>query len=246
MTEVAKDVFSFTGTDVNWVIVREGDSLTLVDGGWRGDGAAVLRSIRSLGHRPEDVRAVLITHAHVDHLGGVRTLHDRYGTPAYAHPQEVPHAHRDYLEQATPMDLVKRLAQPGVLGWSLRILAARGFLPLSAQHAQPFPRPGALDLPGRPIPVPCPGHTSGHCAYLLAEAGVLVTGDALVTGHPTSRETGPQLLPGHFTHSHEEALRSLEALGAVDADLLVPGHGEPWRGTPREAAALALERTARR
>lgn len=55
------------------------------------------------------------------------------------------------------------------------------------------------------------GIYDGHCACLLPGGGVLVTGDALVTAHPTSRGRGPQLLPGHgpvHQDSAKEAVRT--------------------------------------
>jgi glyoxylase-like metal-dependent hydrolase (beta-lactamase superfamily II) len=70
--------------------------------------------------------------------------------------------------------------------------------------------------------------------------GVLVSGDALVTGHPTSKLAGPQLLPGLFNHDEPACARSLSALGLLDTDVLLPGHGPVWRGPVREAAARAL------
>jgi hypothetical protein len=51
------------------------------------------------------------------------------------------------------------------------------------------------DLPSASVPVRTPGHTGGHCAYHRPDLGVLVSGDSLVTAHPTSRIHGPQLLP---------------------------------------------------
>ena len=239
MREVAKDVFCVGGTDVNWVLVREGTDLTLIDGGWRGDLAALPASIHILGRRPEDVRAILLTHAHVDHMGALNHLHERYGTPVYTGPREVPHAHRDHLEQATPLDVIRRAWRPKVLAWGLRITRAGALRHLSVPHALPFPGDGPLDLPGRPVPVPCPGHTSGHSAFHLPATGVVATGDALVTGHPTSRITGPQLLPAFFTHAPDQALAAMDTLGGLDAGILVPGHGEPWYGSMSAAAAQA-------
>ena len=63
--EVAHDVFLGRGTDVNWVLLREGSDVTLIDSGYPGDTDRVEASIRAIGRRPADVRAVLITHAHV-------------------------------------------------------------------------------------------------------------------------------------------------------------------------------------
>jgi glyoxylase-like metal-dependent hydrolase (beta-lactamase superfamily II) len=256
LNEVADGVFCVPGTAVNWVLVREGRDLTLVDGGYPGDLAAVEASIRALGLRPQDVRGILLTHAHVDHLGALTPFHERYGTPAYADPAEVPHAHRDHLEQAGPLDVVRRLHHPGMLRWSLQIARAGALRHGAAAHVLPFPSPdpdpgpnpspsrgpGPLDLPGAPLPVPCPGHTSGHSAYLFAKAGVLVTGDALATGHPLAPTRGPQLLPGFFGHDRAAERRALERLAQVDAGVVVPGHGAPWTGTPKAAVDLAMAR----
>jgi glyoxylase-like metal-dependent hydrolase (beta-lactamase superfamily II) len=79
--QVAENVFAFTGTEVNWVLVQEGPDLTLIDAGWNGDIQAVERSIRSLGRRLQDLRAVLLTHAHADHTGALNYLHDKLDSP---------------------------------------------------------------------------------------------------------------------------------------------------------------------
>jgi glyoxylase-like metal-dependent hydrolase (beta-lactamase superfamily II) len=76
-----------------------------------------------------------------------------------------------------------------------------------------------------------PGHTDGHCAYHLPEAGVLITGDALVCAHPTSRTRGPQLLPRMFHHDWAAAVAALDVLGKADADVLLPGHGPVHHGS---------------
>lgn len=239
MDEIATGVFRAAGTDVNWFLVREGADLTLVDGGWLGDLPRVLASIEELGCRPQDVRAVLLTHAHIDHLGALPHLRG-LGVPVYADPAEVPHATGAAPpEQATPLDLVVRAWRPSVLAWSSRIIRAGALTHVHVAGVEPFGSDGSLDLPGRPLPVPCPGHTSGHAAYLFAEAGVLATGDALVTGHPTSRRAGPQLLPEFFAHDPAGAKRTLDVLAGQPADVLAPGHGDPWRGELADAVRQA-------
>ncbi|MCP2256417.1 Glyoxylase, beta-lactamase superfamily II [Streptoalloteichus tenebrarius] len=242
MREVARNVFRVRGTDVNCVLVREGTELTLIDGGWVGDVPALEKAIRALGRRPEDVRAILLTHAHLDHMGALNHFHERYGVPVYMDPDEVAHARREYVEQATPLDILLRAWRPSVLAWSARISRAGALRRLAVPHARPFPDDGPLDLPGRPVPVACHGHTSGHSAYHLPGAGVVVTGDALVTGHPTSRFVGPHLLPSFFSHSTGASVAALDALGALDAGVLVPGHGDPWYGPLASAVAMALDR----
>lgn len=223
--EVAPDVFLVTGTDVNAVILREGDALTLIDGGYPGDVGVVETAIRSLGRRPEDVQAMLLTHAHIDHMGAIVAFHERYGTPVLTDPTEVAHARRDYLEQATGPDFLPMLHRHGVLPWLLRIARAGATRKLSIRDAQSFTAGGPLDLPGAPVPVATHGHTSGHTAFHLPQHGVVITGDALVTAHPLSKVTGPQLLPPVFDHGTPDTLAALDHLAVLDAETLVPGHG---------------------
>ncbi|MGY1735737.1 MBL fold metallo-hydrolase [Geodermatophilus sp. SYSU D00684] len=249
MHEVTEDVFCVPGTAVNRVLVRDGRDLTVVDAGYPGDAASLADAVRALGSRLEDVRAVLVTHAHVDHVGGLSALAP--GTPVLVHPDELPNARGERREQATPLDVAVRAWRPRVARWALSIVRAGATAHPVVAAARPFPGGGPdagtgggpgggpLDLPGGPVPVPTPGHTSGHTAYLFPRHGVVATGDALVTGHPTSRVRGPQLLPGFFTASPDRARDSLGALAALPADLLVPGHGDPWRGDLTEAVARA-------
>lgn len=237
--QVADEVFAFTATDVNFALLRDGDDLTLVDGGYPGDLARVEAAVRSLGHRPEDVRAILVTHAHVDHLGGARRWHEVHGTPLLTGRDEVAHVRRDYLEQLSPGRLVSNLTHRGMLGWTSRIVRAGALRDAGVSDVQPAADGVPLDVPGRPVPVATPGHTSGHTAYHLPDAGVVVTGDALVTGHALSRDIGPQLLPAFFNHDESAMLTALDVLGGLDGDCILPGHGRPWHGSLREAADRA-------
>ncbi|GAA1230117.1 MBL fold metallo-hydrolase [Prauserella halophila] len=244
MQEVAADVFCAEGTAVNWVLLRDGTELTLIDAGWSGDTSAVEDSVRALGRHPRDVQAVLLTHAHPDHMGAINHFHERYATPVFMSSAEVTHARGGHLEQARPADIVKRCYRPSALRWTARIMAAGALKPVRIPHAQPYPRAGALDLPGTPVPVACAGHTSGHSAFHLPDKGVVITGDALITGHPLSPVSGPQLLPPFFAHAPADAEAALQTLAGVDAEVLIPGHGVPWRGTPAVAAEQARRRAS--
>jgi glyoxylase-like metal-dependent hydrolase (beta-lactamase superfamily II) len=240
--QVADGTYLVHGSNTNWVILVEGDAATLVDTGYPGDRQKLLASLATVGSSPEAVAAVLVTHAHNDHLGSAEYLRSTYGTPIYLHEAEVPHARREFLQQVTVGQVVKNSWRPGVLPWSVHTLRAGGMAHVPVAAPEPFPAAGPLDLPGRPVPVHTPGHTDGHAAFHLPDAGVLISGDALASGHATSRIQGPQLLPDMFHHERARAVASLDVLAALDGELLLPGHGPVHRGPLHEAALQAKER----
>jgi glyoxylase-like metal-dependent hydrolase (beta-lactamase superfamily II) len=95
------------------------------------------------------------------------------------------------------------------------------------------------DVPGRPRVVTLPGHTPGSVGYHFPDRGLLFTGDALVTYDAITGYHGPAVVSRAFTHDSRAALASLTTLGTINAGLLLPGHGEPFAGTPADAATQA-------
>ncbi|MGR3874818.1 MBL fold metallo-hydrolase [Streptomyces graminifolii] len=241
--QVADGTYLVHGSNTNWVILTDGDAATLVDTGYPGDRELLLDSLEQVGSSPKSLTAVLITHAHNDHLGSAEYLHSAHGTPVLLHEAEVPHARREFLQQVTVGEVLKNLWRPGVLPWMVHTIRVGGTEQHPVAGAEAFPNPDApLDLPGRPVPVHTPGHTSGHCVFHLPERGIVISGDALVSGHATSRIKGPQLLPDMFHHERDRAVASLDVLETLDADTLLPGHGPVHTGPVREAARRARER----
>lgn len=233
VTEVAPGIYLGHGTEVNWYLLTDGTDVTLVDSGYPGDVHRVIESIEAIGRRPGDVRAVLLTHAHVDHMGAANHLHDTYGTPVHTDEREAAHARREHLEQAGALDVVRNLWRPGVLPWVSRVSRVGATKDVRIPSATAFPRAGALDLPGGPVPIPTRGHTTGHTVYHLPAAGAVLTGDELVTGHALLRGSGPQRLPAFFHHGDQT--EALDTISRIDADLILPGHGEPLRQSAADA-----------
>lgn len=124
----------------------------------------------------------------------------------------------------------------------MTIAAAGARKHVTIPDAQALPDDGPLDVPGRPRPVHTPGHTSGHVVYEVADAGVVLSGDALVTGHRLTSQVGPQMLPGFFTSDGSRAMASLDVIAGLSADTIIPGHGDVWHGDLGEAATLARTR----
>lgn len=242
LTRIDDQVHLVTGTNVNWALVTEGDAVTLVDAGYPNDAKAVFASLEAIGRRPEDVQAILLTHAHLDHMGGIPAFRARHDVPVLTGAEEARHAQREYLEQITPLQMLRQCTYAAGRRWvgqTLRAVLPHASMRLADVTA--VPAGVALDVPGGLVPIATPGHTTGHTAWLMEAAGVLFSGDALVTAHPISRlGTGAQLLPSVFNEDEAEMVRSLEAIAELPADTAVPGHGPHLRGPLAEAVARAV------
>ena len=240
VVEVASGVWHARGKHVGWVLVTEGDSVTLVDTGYPGDRTRVLASLERIGRRPADVAAVLLTHAHPDHLGSAEFFRSSVSKPVLVHEDEVANATGERIEQVSTATLVKRAWRPSVVLWS------RDAIALGAERVERLPSVDTfaepvVDVPGQPRPVFTPGHTSGHCAFHLPERGVVLAGDALMTDHAVARSTEPRLLPDFFHVDTARARVSLQVLADLEAEVVVPGHGPAYRGSPASAVTAALE-----
>ena len=241
MDQTADGVWLVTGTDVNWVLVADGDEVTLVDSGEPRDLPRVMSSLQRIGRAPGDVRAVVLTHAHPDHIGAAEPLRADRGIPVRLLAAEAPHARGQIIQEAPALQVLRAAWRPQVLLWVMRIVRAGATRAERLTEVKPFDAgSGPLDVPGHLVPVPTPGHTSGHCAFHLPGRGVLITGDALITAHPAGRTTGPQLCPPMFNHDEAAALASLQALAGLPADVVLPGHGPAYRGSPASAVQRAL------
>ena len=79
---------------VNWTLVTDDSGVMLIDAGFPGHRDDVLASLAELGFDAADVRAILLTHAHIDHLGTAIWFAKTHNTPVYCHAGEVAHAKR--------------------------------------------------------------------------------------------------------------------------------------------------------
>lgn len=239
---VAAGVWHARAKHVGWVLIGDGTEVTLVDTGYPGDRAGVLRSLERIGRKPSDVAAVVLTHAHTDHLGSAEYFRAVVEKRVLVHPYEVDNATGHRIEQVSRTTVLARGWRPSTALW------ARDRMSLKAEKVERLAsvdtfESGPLDLPGRPLPVHTPGHTSGHCAFHLLERGVLLVGDALMTEHAVVRRSGPQLMPSFFHADPARARDSLRNLAWLEAHVVVPGHGPAFRGSPAIAIDMALDRS---
>lgn len=241
VSEPASGVFFVEGPASNWIIVRDESGFILIDSGYPADAPLVLDSIRGLGLRPEDAKAILITHGHVDHIGSAAQFARLYGTAVLCAPAELAHVQGHEKHQVTLGTVISRSYNPRVLKWMIHAISA------GALRAEPVPAAEAwtpellATLPGRPEAVAVPGHTPGSAVLVLPVAGAIATGDALVTGHALSSFTGAQTLDRMFHSDPAGVVPALKALNGIDATVLLPGHG-PAVSMPLSDAVAQVRR----
>ena len=227
---IAAGVHFVEGPASNWVVLTGDGSATLIDAGYPADIDLVEQSLHEVAG-PVPLRAVAITHGHSDHIGGVNELVRRHpGAVVLAATAEIPNIRREVLEQVGLRDLVPHLWRPRVVSWAFRAVWAGGLADVGVHRVEAVPTDRSIDLSGHEVRAfAASGHTSGHTCFRLVGENVIVTGDALVTGHPTSPRRGPQPLPGLFHHDRAHAAEAFEWLSATDAVALLPGHGPVHR-----------------
>jgi glyoxylase-like metal-dependent hydrolase (beta-lactamase superfamily II) len=238
---VAPGIHRVEDANVNWYLVEGEDGLTVVDAGVPESWSSLHEALRELRHQPSDLKAVVLTHAHFDHIGFAERARTELGVPVYVHENDVPLVRKPmqyaHERSRTRYLLTKPRALPIVAGF----LRTRAFWPRPVRVVSRYAE-GTLAVPGSPEIVPTPGHTLGHCSLAFPDRDAVIAGDSLVMLDPYTAAAGPRIVSGAATADSERALRSLAALAATSAATVLTGHGEPWRGGA--AAAVAQARAA--
>src|SRR4051812_26443369 len=237
-TDVTPGVHRIEDAYTNWYLLEDGDRLTVVDAGVPTSWDSFTDALRELGRDPGAVEAVVLTHAHFDHVGFAERARRELGVPVWVHEEDVPLT-RNPMGYAHERGRSWYLVNPGAAPILLSLLRNRAFWPSPVAEVRTFGDDGTLDVPGAPKVVFSPGHTYGHCALHLADRDVLIAGDAIVMLDPYTGRRGPRVVARAATAYSDRALASLDALEATGARTVLTGHGEPWTGGIAEACRLA-------
>jgi glyoxylase-like metal-dependent hydrolase (beta-lactamase superfamily II) len=236
--EVCDGVHAVTHAHTNCYLIEDDDGVTLVDAGFPATWPMVDKALQLIGRRVDDVRALLITHGHFDHVGFARHIQLRFGIEVWAHPGDHHLTRHPYRYRPQQPRLIHPLTHPRGLP-VLASMVAAGALRVPGVQPDRELRPGPLPLPGAPEILHTPGHTDGECVVHLPGRRALLTGDALVTLDPYNGRRGPRIVAPSATHDTAQAQDSLAPLAQLPVDHVLPGHGDIWSGGIADAVAQA-------
>jgi len=231
---VASEVLRLGSWLVNFYALEDGGRWAVFDAGVPG----FWPQLEERGIRPDAVEAVVLTHAHADHVGVANRLRE-HGARVLVHEDDRELATTAKSFGKNEKSMVPYLRHP--MAWRLLTHLARngGAKPQKIAEVETFRDGDELDVPGRPRAIHTPGHTAGHTAFHLAERRALIAGDLLCTLNPLTGKRGPQPMPSAFNRSTSQILDSVAKIADLDAQSVYVGHGEPWTEGPRSAAEHA-------
>jgi glyoxylase-like metal-dependent hydrolase (beta-lactamase superfamily II) len=235
---VAPGVHRIEDAYTNWYLIEDGTALTVVDTGVPTSWDSFHHALRQLGRAPGDVKAVVLTHAHFDHVGFAERARRELRLPVYVHENDAPLAHRPLQYSHERPRSLYFATQFRALPIVASLVRHRAFFPTPLREVVRYVD-GTLPVPGTPEVVFTPGHTMGHCALNLPDRDAVIAGDAVVMLDPYTAETGPKIVAGAATADSARNLASLDALASTGAQTVLTGHGPPFDGGVEEAVRRA-------
>lgn len=229
--EIGEDLFYYTNQIVNVVFIGKPNQAgwVLVDAGMPKSGSKLLEVAEERFGKGNKPSAIILTHGHFDHVGGILDLIEEWKVPVYAHVDEFPYL---YGQKSYPEP------DPSVEGGMLaKISSIYPHEPIDITEAL-FPLPEDFSVPQLPgwKWVPTPGHSPGHISLFREEDKTLISGDAFITVRQdsfykvlTQKEEvhGP---PRYLTINWQAAWNSVRRLEGLHPEVVIPGHGSAMRG----------------
>jgi glyoxylase-like metal-dependent hydrolase (beta-lactamase superfamily II) len=233
---------------VNCYLIED-DPLTLVDTGPNSGKSLdeLERAIEGLGHRVEDLRLLVITHQHMDHVGLLEILHRRSGAEVAALGLLTTYLASWSASAAADdefaMAVMRRHGVPAELATALGAVGA-AFRAFGSSGAVTVPLADGDELALRDRKLRAlhrPGHSPSDTIFLDEQRRITLAGDHLLAhissnpllarplagGAPPVAEPGPGLGPAIRSRSLIDYIASMRATRELDAGLVLPGHGPP-------------------
>jgi glyoxylase-like metal-dependent hydrolase (beta-lactamase superfamily II) len=238
--EVTADVYYYTNQIVNIAMIGAANSpnWVLVDAGMPKSGAEIEKVAAKRFGENNKPAAIILTHGHFDHVGGIVHLAEKWQVPVYAHTLEFP-----YLTGSLKYPEPDVTVEGGMLA---KISSMYPNEPINISEVLQ-PLPVDMTVPGLPgwKWVHTPGHSPGQIALFRESDRVLISADAIITVKQDSfykvlvqktEVCGP---PVYLTTDWAAAKESAQKLVALNPSVMVPGHGAAMEG---EALTSGLQK----
>jgi len=212
----------------SFAVLDDDGTLALIDTGLKGAPKRLMAALSLIGKRPADVSTILLTHAHGDHVGGAATMREHTSAPVHIGEHDA-----GFLRDGRrpPLDTSRPLAKVFTyFGTKIPACEVDGTL----TEGDLVPVGGGIRV------LHTPGHSPGHCSFLLERPGILVTGDALFNWRDKIAYSFAAFC-SNFALSKDTADR----LGEVDYELAAFTHGPEIRHDARTAVRQFLSRRKR-
>ncbi|MEC5424609.1 MBL fold metallo-hydrolase [Virgibacillus sp. C22-A2] len=229
--KVKEDIYYYTDQIANFSFIGlpEEEEWVLVDAGLPNAAPEIKSVVVDRFGRESKPAAIILTHGHFDHVGGLSDLIMEWDVPVYAHELELPYltGEKNYPEPDSSVE-GGFLAKVSGIYPNESINLGNAVQPLPADNSLPF-------LEGWKW-VHTPGHTPGHVSFFRESDSLLLSGDAFITVRQDSfynvlfqREevNGP---PRYLTTDWTAAWESVKQLASLEPDIVVPGHGTSMKG----------------
>ncbi|KYG31577.1 MBL fold metallo-hydrolase [Priestia endophytica] len=228
--EVTPDLYSYTTQIVNVCFIGgRGDEFVLVDAGMPKSAQSIISEIENRFGSNARPKAILLTHAHFDHVGALLELLRHWDVPVYAHKAELP-----YLQGEKDYERPDQTVEGGMVV-KMSPLFPTESINISSR-VSPLHDDGSIpELPEWEW-IHTPGHTEGHVSFFRKRDRALIVGDAFIT---TKQEnlfdvitqkleiSGP---PRYLTTDWKAAKKSVEHLASLHPEVAITGHGKPVEG----------------
>jgi hydroxyacylglutathione hydrolase len=189
-------------------LVGEGKAWALVDSGMSPKPEAILAGLKAVSLEPRDIKIIVLTHAHPDHMGALRAMRDLSGAKTLAHKAEAPFAEKGESSETVAHSKLGRLIA------RLGPKSGGPGCPIDIAINEPYDL-SAFGIKASVIPTP--GHTQGSLSAVDV-SGEAAVGDVL-RGKPG------KLSFGIFYSDLDESKRSLEKLLSMGVSKMHFAHG---------------------
>lgn len=229
--EVRSDVYYYTDqiANVYFIGTPDAEEWYMIDAGLPKSTPEIRSVVQERFGEDSKPTAIILTHGHFDHVGGLVDLAKEWDVPVYAHEKEIPYltGKKSYPEPDASVEggfLAKISSmypnEPIQLGDRVKTL------------------PEDQSIPGLPEWkwIHTPGHSPGHVSFFREDDRTLLAGDAFITVRQdsfykvlmqTEEVNGP---PRYLTTDWYAAKESVKKLAELHPELAVTGHGPYMEG----------------